>query len=116
MATAVAPQNIPEDPGAGLITELAARVHAATAELARRLAAFDAARAWAGDGIRSCAHWLSINAGLDHHTASDLLRVGHALESLPLVAQAFAAGCLSLDKVRALSLVAPPADQELWVV
>jgi hypothetical protein len=97
------------------ITELAAHWHAATAELAQRVAAFDAAEGWAGAGIRSCAHWLGINAGLDHRTGSDLVRIGHALEALPLVATAFAEGRLSLDKVRALSLVATPADQETWV-
>ena len=115
MAAMLAAPVPPADASAGRITELAAHVHAATAELAQRLAAFDAARGWAGDGIRSCAHWLSINAGFDHHTACDLLRVGHALESLPLVEEAFASGRLSLDKVRALSLVATPADEEIWI-
>ena len=116
MAAELAYHARPRDAQADRITELAAEIHAATAELARRLAAFDADGGWAGDGIRSCAHWLSINAGLDQRTAADLLRVGHALESLPLVAEAFACGRLSLDKVRALSLVTTPADQELWVV
>jgi hypothetical protein len=83
MAAALLSDAPPADTPADRITELAAHLHAATAELAQRLAAFDAARGWAGDGIRSCAHWLSINAGLEHSTACDLLRVGHALASLP---------------------------------
>jgi hypothetical protein len=41
--------------------------------------------------------------------------VGHALERLPQLAQAFRGGELSLDKVRALTRVATPADEEIWV-
>src|SRR5690348_14942988 len=96
------------------LRELAAHIAAAQAELTRLLAAFDAAEAWAADGIRSCAHWLSINAGLDFHAASELLRVGRALEALPHIAAAFAAGQLSLDKVRTLTRVATPADDQVW--
>ena len=115
MAAELALDVPPSQTPAGRIIGLAGYINASTAELARRLAVFDAAQGWAGDGIRSCAHWLSINAGFDHRTSSDLLRVGHALESLPLVAEAFASGRLSLDKVRALSLVATPADEEIWI-
>ena len=75
----------------------------------------DKTAAIAAGGIRSCSHWLAINAGLDLRTSSELLRVGHALAELPLIRQAFSSGQLSLDKVRALILVATPADEELWL-
>src|SRR5215469_13134946 len=97
------------------LCELSAHVQAAQAELALRLAAFDDAAGWGGAGIRSCCHWLSIQAGLDYHTSSDLLRAGHALAELPLIRQAFSSGQLSLDKVRALLRVATPADEEIWL-
>jgi hypothetical protein len=97
------------------LCELSAHVQAAQAELALRLAAFDDDAGWGGAGIRSCCRWLSIQAGLDYHTSSDLLRVGHALAELPLIRQAFSAGQLSLDKVRALLRVATPADEEIWL-
>jgi len=58
----------------GELCELAAHVHSAHAELALRAAAFDAAGGWCDTGIRSCAHWLAIQAGLDLHTSRDLLR------------------------------------------
>jgi len=99
----------------GQLRELAAHVHCALAELALRAADFDAAGAWCHAGIRSCAHWLAIQAGLELSTAHDLLRVGHALADLPLIRQAFSDGRLSLDKVRALLRVATAADQELWL-
>jgi hypothetical protein len=97
------------------IGELAANIHAATAELARLAADFDTAEQWAGNGIRSCAHWLSINTGFDTWTAAELLRIGHALRELPQIAEAFAAGRLSFDKVRAVTSVAAAADDQMWL-
>jgi len=97
------------------LCELSAHIQAAQAELVLRLADFDDGAGWAAAGIRSCCHWLSIEAGIDYHTSADLLRVGHALAELPLIRQAFGAGQLSLDKVRALLLVATPADEEVWL-
>src|SRR5215831_16920230 len=97
------------------LCELSAHIQAAQAELALRLAAFDDGTGWGGAGIRSCPHWLSINAGLDLHTSADLLRVGHALAELPLIRRAFSAGQLSLDKVRALLRVATAADETVWL-
>jgi len=97
------------------LCELVAHVSAALAELAQLVASFDAGGGWGGAGIRSCPHWLSIQAGLDLATSADLLRVGHALAEPPLLRQAFAAGQLSLDKVRALIRVASPADEEVWL-
>src|SRR5215472_14860823 len=99
----------------GQLCELSAHIQAAQAELALRLADLDDAAGWGGAGIRSCCHWLSIQAGLDYHTSSDLLRVGHGLAELPLIRQAFSSGQLSLDKVRALLRVATPADEEIWL-
>src|SRR5258706_11605648 len=117
MATTAAPRL---DQGAAAaagrqLCELAAHVSAALAELTQLVASFDAGGGWGGAGIRSCPHWLSIQAGLDLSTSADLLRVGHALADLPLLRQAFAAGQLSLDKVRALIRVASPADEEVWL-
>jgi hypothetical protein len=99
----------------GQLSELAAHVHSALADLVLLAASFDSDSGWAAAGIRSCAHWLSINAGLDLHTSADLLRIGHALADLPLIRQAFASGQLSLDKVRSLLRVANPANEQLWL-
>jgi len=112
------PRQLDQDTALDLgrqLCELSAHVQAAQAELALRLAAFDEGTGWGGAGIRSCPHWLSIQAGLDYHTSADLLRVGHALAELPLIRQAFSAGQLSLDKVRALLRVATAADEEVWL-
>ncbi|MGH7904214.1 MAG: DUF222 domain-containing protein [Candidatus Dormibacteraceae bacterium] len=99
----------------GGIRALSAHLNAALAELAGLVAAFDEGEGWAEGGIRSCPHWLSINAGLDQHSGAELLRVGRALASLPAIRQAFAAGELSLDKARALTRVATAADEGVWL-
>jgi len=95
--------------------DLAAHLHAGTARLARLAAEFDSAEGWAGAGMRSCAQWLSINTGHGLASAETLVRIGHALETLPLIAEAFASGELSPDKVREHCRVATPADEEVWL-
>jgi hypothetical protein len=93
---------------------LAARIHAATAELVTLTAELDDDGAWAEAGMRSCAHWLSINIGVDVYTGGEMVRAGHALATLPLLRAAFADGRLSFDKIRAVTRVATPEDDEVW--
>ena len=104
-----------EEERARALCELAAQTHAALAELARMAVEFDDSEGWSGSGIRSCAHWLAINAGFAQHTGEELLRVGRALSSLPAISHAFAAGELSLDKVREITRVATAADEDVWL-
>jgi hypothetical protein len=94
---------------------LAGHLHAATASFVDMATAFDEAQRWAGEGMRSCAHWLTIATGIDLGNAREMLRVGHALRVLPHIHDAFATGQLSFDKVRALCWVARPDDEALWV-
>ena len=94
---------------------LAGHLHAATASFVDMATAFDESKEWAGVGMRSCAHWLTIATGIDLGNAREMLRVGHALRELPHIRDAFATGQLSFDKVRALCWVARPDDEALWV-
>ena len=94
---------------------LAAHIHAAMAELASLAHQLDGLDGWCGDGIRSFAHWLTVNAGFAPHTGDELLRVGGALEALPLTRAAFAAGRLSFESVRELTTVVTSADERLWL-
>jgi hypothetical protein len=93
---------------------LAARIHAATSELVRVVAELDDDGAWAESGMRSCAHWLSINIGVDVFTGGEMVRAGHALEALPTLRAAFDDGRLSFDKIRVVTKVATPEDDEIW--
>ena len=91
------------------------QAHAAMARVAMASAGFDDVGGWGGAGIKSYAHWLTINAGFDPHTSMELLRVGHALKVLPRIAEAFAAGRLSFDKVRQVTTIATAATDELML-
>ena len=72
---------------------------------------FDNRAGW-NTGFRSCAAWLSWRVGLDIGAARERVRVAHALERLPRLAQALARGELSYAKVRALTRVATPETEE----
>ncbi|TQM37578.1 HNH endonuclease signature motif containing protein [Pseudonocardia cypriaca] len=84
---------------------LAGHIAAAECRFLQLLAEFDERGGWCGDGIRSCAHWLSWRAGMNLRTAVEHLRVAHALQHLPGITEAFAAGRVSYSKVRAITRV-----------
>src|SRR5437660_3282023 len=93
------------------IAELSAHLDAATARLLDLIREFDARGGW-NNGFRSCAAWLSWRVGLDIGAARERVRVAHALETLPRLAQALARGELSYAKVRALTRIATPEIEE----
>jgi hypothetical protein len=97
------------------ITELAGHLNAAQARWLSLIAEFDRREAWAEWGVKSCAHWLNWKCGLDLGAAREKLRVAHALEQLPRVAAAMAAGALSYSKVRAMTRVADTASEEYFL-
>jgi hypothetical protein len=84
---------------------LAGHIAAAEARFLQLLGEFDERGGWVGDGIRSCAHWLSWRAGMSLRTAVERLRVAHALRNLPSISEAFAAGRVSYSKVRAITRI-----------
>src|SRR5579863_5858586 len=92
------------------IAELAAQISAATYELLAMLRDFDERGGWDG-GFRSCAHWLVWRVGLDLGAAREKVRVARALAALPLVSAAMRRGEISYSKVRALTRVATPANE-----
>src|SRR2546427_4256102 len=96
------------------ICELAGHLNAATARWLGLIAEFDRREGWASWEVVSCAHWLAWKCGLGLVAAREHVRVARALESLPAIAAAFAAGELSYSKVRALTRMATPeTDVEL---
>jgi hypothetical protein len=93
------------------IAELSAHLDAAAARLLDLIRRFDAAGGW-NNGFRSCAEWLSWRTGLDVGAAREKVRVARALATLPQLAQALARGELSYAKVRALTRVATPDNED----
>src|SRR4051812_3582711 len=93
------------------ICELAAQIAAATFRWLRLLSEFDKRQGWGHWGIKSCAHWLSWRCGYDLRSAREKVRVARALDTLPLICEAFSRGELSYSKVRAITRIATPATE-----
>ena len=93
------------------IAELSAHIHAATFRLLTLIREFDEREGW-GDGFRSCAHWLNWRTGLNKGAAREKVRVARALGGLPVIGEAMRKGELSYSKVRALTRVATPENEE----
>ncbi len=79
----------------------------------KALARFDRLGLAQRGGFLSTAQWLSWRCGVGPGAAREQVRVARALESLPRIDAAFAAGKLSYSKVRALTRVARPETEDL---
>ncbi len=97
------------------ITKLAGDLNAANARFLSLIAEFDRRQAWAEWSVKSCAHWLNWQCGIDLGAAREKLRVAHALEHLPRVAAAMAEGKLSYSKVRAMTRVADETNENYFL-
>ncbi len=93
------------------IATLAAHIHAATYRLLVLIREFDERKGW-GWGFRSCAHWLSWRTGIAPGPAREKVRVAGALASLPRISEAMSRGELSYSRVRAMTRVATPENEE----
>ena len=92
------------------IAELSARIQAATHELLVLIREFDEQEGW--DGCLSCAQWLSWRAGLSPGAAREHVRVARALGKLPKLSDAMRRGKVSYSKVRAVTRVATPENEQ----
>lgn len=95
------------------LCELAAHIDAALFRWLELLHEFDECQGWAGEGIKTCAHWLNWKCGLGLAAARERLRVAHALPALPQTSSAFREGRLSYSKVRAITRVATTRNEEV---
>jgi hypothetical protein len=69
---------------------------------------------WRRDGATSITSWLAGRYGLSWGTAREWVRVAHALEGLPVIAEAYRAGRLSWDQLRPLTRFADSATDARW--
>ena len=110
------PATAPGDGGARLarlgdrIAEMSARIQAATYELLVLIREFDERDGW--HGCLSCAEWLSWRAGLSLGAAREHVRVARALGELPKLSDAMRRGKVSYSKVRAVTRVATPENEQ----
>ena len=97
------------------LTERADACHGAVChgyrELFSLIAEIDRRELWRGSGARDMAHWLWMRYGLSEWKARRWISCAHALERLPRIAQAFAAGVLGVDKVVELTRLATPQTE-----
>ena len=105
-----------EDPEAERIERelltLYAHISAATYRFLCLLNEYDERKAWHGAGMRSFAHWLNWRCGIGLTAAREKIRVAKALADLPNISSAFRVGTLSYSKVRALTRVATPKNED----
>jgi hypothetical protein len=94
------------------ITTLSAHLNAGNYRFLRLLAEFDRRGGHVGWGIASCAHWLAWKCGIGLVAARDRVRVARALEHLPLLSDAMRRGVLSYCKIRALTRIATPENED----
>ncbi|MGH8949054.1 MAG: DUF222 domain-containing protein [Acidimicrobiia bacterium] len=97
------------DAGIGHFLSLSAAALAAACEW---ILEADRGQLFLADGARSLPEWVSARFGLRHSTASQLVRVARRLQDLPVLADRFAAGMLSLDQVDSISKLATPETEE----
>jgi hypothetical protein len=81
------------------IGDLHSRISETQRDLFSLIAEADRGEAWQGSGARDMAHWLSMRLGISCWKAHRWIAAAHALEGLPLISKAFAAGQLGIDKV-----------------
>src|SRR5688500_17164872 len=85
------------------------------AEEARWLLAAQRAQLHVRLGCASCAEYVERVLGYGPRVCADRLRVAEALEELPAMAAALAAGAQSYSAVRELTRVAEPETEAAWL-
>lgn len=95
------------------IAEDAAHIDAAHHRVLTKLRVFDAGGGWVKQGFRSCAQWLSWRVGWTPATAREHVRVANALGKLHKIDEALRIGQLSYSKVRAITRVATPENEDV---
>jgi len=88
--------------------DLVETINRAQAELARTVRVAEGKQAFAADGQKTAQSWLRGHCRLSRAAASQVVRNGRALEQLPAVEQAHAAGQLTPDQVDLMARITIP--------
>ena len=98
------------------LTTLTGHINAATARFLIVLAEFDRLEGWRPYGLVGTAHWLHWRCGFGFNAAREKVRVARALVELPKIRECFETGALSYSKVRAMTRIATPANQDVLLL
>lgn len=115
MAAHATPPTGPVPPGLRLMHELnnALSTWSTSQRAVIGLAAdFADSGEWAVAGAASAAHWIAAVADIEVCTAREWIRVGRRLRSLTLIADLFETDELSYSKVRTLTRLATPENEQ----
>jgi hypothetical protein len=88
-----------------------AAVGRAQREMLHLIADADRLEIWRDTGARDTAHWVAIRYGISEWKSRRWVGAAHALENLPSIAEALAAGELGIDKVVELARFATPETE-----
>src|SRR3954454_8518901 len=94
----------------GETKELIAARNRLDAQIARQVRRAELAQAPETDGLKSMAAWLRGHCRLSPAAASQLVRVGRALEQLPAVAAGHADGTITADQVAVIADITKPEN------
>ena len=94
------------------LATLAAHLYAGTCRWLELVAELDRREGWAGTGCDSAADWIAWRCGLTPRAAREHVRVARSLTELPRTHETFARGGISYAKVRAVTRVATPENEE----
>ena len=98
-------------PADGLLTrarDLVEAINRAQAELARTVRTAENRLAFQSDGMATAQSWLRGHCRLSAASASQVVRNGRAMEQLPAVAEAHAAGAITTDQVSVIGKIIAP--------
>jgi hypothetical protein len=99
----------------GALDDVNAQIGRMQRQLLQLIADADRREIWRDSGARDTAHWLAIRYGISERKARRWVAAAHALENLPLIAEALERGELGIDKVVELSRFAS-SEQEARLV
>jgi hypothetical protein len=94
------------------LNEAVGRVNVAHAELVAVIVEVLDSGCWNGHGIRSPEHWVTWKAGVSATRARDLVLIAQRSLELPLTAEVFRNGLLSVDQVAAIARETPAEFDE----
>ena len=115
MGNAITVTDLTDDELREEVRSWAARVAAGEARLLVLIGELDARGAWGGQGILSCAHWLSWMCAMGLGAARERVRVARALRDLPAITARFLEGAVTWTQVRAITRVCTPTDEQTWL-
>ncbi len=95
------------------ITELWGHINAATYRFLKLVAEYDTREGWGWHGCADCAQWLNWQCGIGRVAAREKVRVARALGELPKISASFEKGEISYSKVRAMTRVATPENEDI---